>query len=150
MYRLLLLVLVLSLGGGTGSVRAASEGSNIEIVSVDLAGRQTNLTHDPAWDVNPAVARDGRIAFVAGTNVSRRPEFSGASHIWIADADGSHAHALTHVDPVVGKASAQNPVNARVLAFVTAHTASGTTTARRLSCPSYCGTAIGMVKTSES
>lgn len=63
MYRLLLLVLVLSLGGATGSVRAASEGSNIEIVSVDLAGRQTNLTHDPAWDVNPAVARDGRIAF---------------------------------------------------------------------------------------
>jgi Tol biopolymer transport system component len=63
MYRLLLLVLVLSLGGATGFGRAASEGSNIEIFAVDLAGRQTNLTHDPAWDVNPAVARDGRIAF---------------------------------------------------------------------------------------
>jgi Tol biopolymer transport system component len=63
MYRLLLLVLVLSLGGATGSSRAASEWSTVEIFSVDLAGRQTNLTHDPAWDVNPAVARDGRIAF---------------------------------------------------------------------------------------
>jgi Tol biopolymer transport system component len=63
MYRLLLLVLVVSLGGASGFGRAASGGYNIEIVSVDLAGRQTNLTHDPAWDVNPAVARGGRIAF---------------------------------------------------------------------------------------
>jgi hypothetical protein len=38
------------------------------------------------------------------------------------------AHALTHVDPVIGPASAQNPVPARVLAFITANTASGTTT----------------------
>jgi len=51
------------LGGATGSGRATSGASNIEILSVNLAGRQTDLTHDPAWDVNPAVARDGRIAF---------------------------------------------------------------------------------------
>lgn len=38
------------------------------------------------------------------------------------------ASALTHVDPVLAPASAQNPVPARVLAFVTANTASGTTT----------------------
>jgi hypothetical protein len=38
------------------------------------------------------------------------------------------AHALTHVDPVLAPASARNPVPARVLAFVTANTASGTTT----------------------
>jgi len=38
------------------------------------------------------------------------------------------ASALTHVDPVIGPASARNPVPARVLAFVTANTASGTTT----------------------
>lgn len=38
------------------------------------------------------------------------------------------AHALTHVDPVIGPASAQNPVPARVLAFVTANTMAGTIT----------------------
>ena len=37
------------------------------------------------------------------------------------------AQALTHVDPVLGPASPQNPVPARVLAFVMANTASGTT-----------------------
>jgi Tol biopolymer transport system component len=64
--RLLLLVLVLALGGAAASGRATSGASNIEIFSIDLAGRQTNLTHDPAWDVGPAVARDGRIAFFTG------------------------------------------------------------------------------------
>lgn len=38
------------------------------------------------------------------------------------------ASALTHVDPVIGPASARNPVPARVLAFVTANTMAGTTT----------------------
>lgn len=38
------------------------------------------------------------------------------------------APALTHVDPVIGPASAANPVPARVLAFVRANTASGTIT----------------------
>ncbi len=38
------------------------------------------------------------------------------------------ATALTHVDPVLGPASDRNPVPARVLAFVSANTASGTTT----------------------
>lgn len=67
MYRLPLLapvlVLVLALGGATGLGRAASQGDNIEILSVDLAHRQVDLTRDPDWDVDPAVARDGRIAF---------------------------------------------------------------------------------------
>jgi hypothetical protein len=44
---------------------AGGQQSNADIVAIDLAGRQTNLTHDPAFDVNPAVARDGKIVFSA-------------------------------------------------------------------------------------
>jgi dipeptidyl aminopeptidase/acylaminoacyl peptidase len=86
MYRLLLLMLVLSLGVATGFGRAAREGSNIEILSVDLAGRQTNLTRDPAWDVNPAVARDGQIAFF--TN-----RIGGG--LDVMDAKGGHVRLVT-------------------------------------------------------
>jgi TolB protein len=67
-------------------------------LAVSVAGRVRIVRLPVIAVAAPAVARDGRIAFVAGTNVSRRPEFSGASHIWIADADGNHAHALTHGD----------------------------------------------------
>jgi Tol biopolymer transport system component len=62
-YRLLLLVLVMPLLGVADVGRSATKELDVEVVAVDLAGHKTNLTHNPAWDVNPAVARDGRIAF---------------------------------------------------------------------------------------
>jgi Tol biopolymer transport system component len=63
MYRLLLLVLVMPLLGVADVGQSATKQSDVEVVAIDLAGHKTNLTHNPAWDVNPAVARDGRIAF---------------------------------------------------------------------------------------
>jgi Tol biopolymer transport system component len=63
MYRLLLVLALLPLLGVADIGQSATKQSNIEIVAIDLAGHRTNLTHNPAWDVNPAVARDGRIAF---------------------------------------------------------------------------------------
>ncbi len=63
MYRLLLLVLVMPLLGVADVGQSATKEFDVEVVAIDLAGHKTNLTHNPAWDVNPAVARDGRIAF---------------------------------------------------------------------------------------
>jgi Tol biopolymer transport system component len=63
MYRLLLVLALLPLLGAAGIGQSATKQSNVEVVAIDLAGHKTNLTHNPAWDVNPAVARDGRIAF---------------------------------------------------------------------------------------
>src|SRR5262249_60992378 len=63
MYRLLLLVLVMPLLGVADVGQSATREFDVEVVAIDLAGHKTNLTHNPAWDVNPAVARDGRIAF---------------------------------------------------------------------------------------
>ncbi|HEY6963372.1 MAG TPA: hypothetical protein VI408_15920 [Gaiellaceae bacterium] len=62
-----------------------------------LSGGQVHIVRVPVIAVAaPAVAHDGRIAFVAGANLSRRPDFSGPSHIWIARESGSGARALTH------------------------------------------------------
>src|SRR5262249_12325540 len=44
---------------GADPGRAAGEQYNIDIIAVDLPGRKTTLTHAPAIDVTPAVARDG-------------------------------------------------------------------------------------------
>ena len=63
MYRLLLLVLVMPLLGVADVGQSATNEIDVEVVAIDLAGHKTNLTDNPAWDVNPAVARDGRIAF---------------------------------------------------------------------------------------
>ena len=65
MYRLLLLAVALSLTAPSDLGRAASKEFDFDIVAIDLAARETNLTHDPAVDLAPAVARDGRIAFVS-------------------------------------------------------------------------------------
>jgi Tol biopolymer transport system component len=63
MCRLLLLAIAIPLLGAADVGQGATKQYNIDIVAVGLAGHRTNLTHNPAWDVNPAVARDGQIAF---------------------------------------------------------------------------------------
>jgi len=57
-----LLAVLLLLVGAADLGRAATAESFGGIVAIDLAGRQTRLTAG----VNPAVARDGRIAFITG------------------------------------------------------------------------------------
>lgn len=63
MYRVLLLVLVMPLLGVTDVGQSATKETDVEVVAIDLAGHKTSLTQNPAWDVNPAVAHDGRVAF---------------------------------------------------------------------------------------
>jgi Tol biopolymer transport system component len=88
MYRLLLLAVVLSLVGAADVGRASSKEFNFEIVATDLAGRQTNLTHDPAIDAGPAVASDGRIAFVSSRG--------GKDDLYLMDGDGSNVRRVTN------------------------------------------------------
>ena len=54
MSRLLLFGVVLCLVVAAGVGHASSKEFNNEIVATDLAGRQTNLTHDSAIDTGPA------------------------------------------------------------------------------------------------
>src|SRR5262249_32196047 len=63
MYRLALVLALLPLLGTADIGQSATTQVNVEVVAIDLAGHRTNLTNNPAWDVNPAVARDGGIAF---------------------------------------------------------------------------------------
>ena len=89
----LLLALALPFLGGAEVGAAPSGEYNIDIVAIDLAGRQTNLTNDPAADVNPAVASDGRIAFFSARD----------SGLYVMDANGRNAHALSHDGVVFGE-----------------------------------------------
>jgi Tol biopolymer transport system component len=70
---------------------AAAVGSNdpfnVDIVAIDLAGRQKNLTQNPAVDLSPAVARDGRIVFVSTRG--------GTPDLYVMAADGSNVRRLT-------------------------------------------------------
>ena len=68
--------------------RAGSAEANIEIVAVSLAGRQTNLTQNPAWDVAPAVVGDGRIAFFSSRD--------GSDDLYVMDAYGVGVRRLTN------------------------------------------------------
>ena len=91
--RLLVLVVAVPCVGHAAVGRAAPEGANIEIVSIDLAGRQVNLTHDAAADLSPAVAHDGRIAFVSTRG-------DGAD-LYVMENDGSDVRRLTDHSGVV-------------------------------------------------
>jgi TolB protein len=59
-----------------------------DIVAIDLSGHQTNLTHNPAPDLDPAVARDGRIVFLSARG--------GNPDLYVMDGDGRHVRRLTN------------------------------------------------------
>jgi TolB protein len=88
MYRLLLLAVVLPLTAPSDLGRAASKEFDFDIVAIALSGRQTNLTHNPAIDAAPAVARDGRIVFVSNRE--------GNPDLYLMDGDGRNVTKLTN------------------------------------------------------
>jgi TolB protein len=88
MYRLLLLAVALAFLGPAGAGAARNAEFNHDIVAVDLAGRQTNLTRNPAFDGSPAVARDGRIVFVSTRG--------GNPDLYLMNGDGRNVRRLTN------------------------------------------------------
>jgi TolB protein len=99
MYCLLLLAFALPLLAAADIGQGATKQYNIDIVAVDVARHQKNLTHNPAIDVNPAVARDGRIAFVSTRDGGGDQSLAGGSAL-VAPAGGLSftfaTHALHH------------------------------------------------------
>lgn len=92
------LVLVSGSGGRAEALR------DVEILSIDLAGRQTNLTANPALDMSPAIAPDGRIAFVSTRE--------GRPDLYVMDADGSDVRRLTRSPfSVTGRAEDEDVVS---------------------------------------
>ena len=87
MYRLLILAVALPFLGNAELGRAEGELYDVEIVAIDLAGRRTNLTRNPAWDSSPAVARDGRIVFLSTRD--------GAADFYVMDGAGRNVRRLT-------------------------------------------------------
>jgi Tol biopolymer transport system component len=86
---LLLLAVALQLGCIADAGHAAADEVNVEIVAIDLAGRQTNLTRNAAVDVGPAVSCDGRIVFVSTRGGS-------GADLYVMAADGSAVARLTN------------------------------------------------------
>jgi Tol biopolymer transport system component len=74
--------------GRAARERPTFEQPTIGIVASDLAGHRTALTHDPGWDVNPAVARDGRVAFFS--------DRAGVADLFVMDAGGGDVRGLTN------------------------------------------------------
>src|SRR5438128_3315940 len=93
MYRLLILAIALPFVGNADFGRAASKQFDFEIVAIDLAGRQTNLTQNPAVDVAPAMSRDGRIVFLSTRD--------GGAELYVMGGDGRNVRRLTTGNDVV-------------------------------------------------
>lgn len=87
MYRLLILGLVIASLGAAGAGSARNAQFNFDIVAVDLAGRKTNLTQNAAFDGSPAVAHDGRIAFVSTRG--------GTPDLYVMNGNGRNVRRLT-------------------------------------------------------
>jgi Tol biopolymer transport system component len=71
-------------GGSAGRGEALPD---VEIIAISLTGEQTNLTRNRAVDTSPAIALDGRIAFVSTR--------SGRPDLYVMDGDGSNVRRLT-------------------------------------------------------
>jgi Tol biopolymer transport system component len=69
---------------------------HVDIIAIDLSGRQTNLTQSPSLNASPAPAPDGRIAFVSDRD--------GTADLFVMDGDGRNVHRLTTNAGVVGGA----------------------------------------------
>jgi Tol biopolymer transport system component len=87
--RRLLLLAAIPLLAGAGLGRASSGEYNVDIYAIDLAGNATNLTRNPAVDLSPAIARDGRIVFL-----SSRGQNGG--DLYVMDRDGGNVRRLTN------------------------------------------------------
>jgi Tol biopolymer transport system component len=85
--RWLVVAIALSLALSVGPGGARDIPSPSELVAIDRDGRQTNLTRNPAWDLAPAVSRDGRIVFLSMRD--------GRSDLYVMDGDGSNIRRLT-------------------------------------------------------
>jgi TolB protein len=101
MYRLLLLAIALPFVGHVDLGHAWNQQSNVEIVAVDLAGHQTNLTQNPASDAAPSVSHDGRIAFVSTRD--------GRPDLYVMDGYGRNVRRLT-TSPLGDSSVAWSPV----------------------------------------
>src|ERR1044071_2983317 len=84
---MLLLVAMFPFVGAADVGRAGEQGSNREIVAIDLAGRQTNLTRNPAFDMRLAVSRDGRIVFLSTRD--------GNPDLYVMNGDGRSVRRVT-------------------------------------------------------
>ena len=71
----------------SGSAGRGEALPDVEIVAISLTGEQTNLTRNPALDTSPAIARDGRIAFVSTRD--------GRPDLYVMDGDGGNVRRLT-------------------------------------------------------
>ena len=93
MYRLLVLAVAVALVAPADFGRAAREHvaveqPTIDIVAIDLSGRQTNLTDEPGWNAAPALAHDGRIAFFSDRD--------GPGDLYVMDDGGGNVLRLTN------------------------------------------------------
>src|SRR5258706_11241451 len=123
MYRLLILAVALPFVGHAELGHAATSQFNPEVVAIDLAGRQTNLTQSPAVDTSPAVSRDGRIVFLSTRD--------GAPEFYVMDGDGRNVRKLTtgtdaeaSLDALLFSQASWSPLGDRI-AFDGRYTANG-------------------------
>jgi len=72
---------------------ASSEGMDVEIVSIDLRGHQTDLSQSPGIDTSQAVSSTGRIAFVSTR--------SGQAEIYVMTSTGRNVRRVT-TSPTLG------------------------------------------------
>jgi len=81
-----------------------------DLYTVPVAGgKAKSLTKGPAWDYHPRYSPDGRtIAFTS--------DRSGIENVWLMNADGSNAHALTQEKGFYVRSAAWSPDGEYVVA----------------------------------
>jgi Tol biopolymer transport system component len=106
-------------------VRFSARTGHPQLATLVLGGRAQVVALPVAAVAGPALARgSGRIAFAGGANLPGRPDFTGPSHIWVAQPDGRGARAATHGDVSDG-APAWSPGGRRLVFVRSAGTGHG-------------------------